>query len=155
MDGIDFLKEYHAHSEQFFPLIDHISLFFPKRNEFDDVNIGWNCGLLDPQRPYFLECWATEGLTLLTIFISTRGIENMSAKDMDTMLEEKKIYHRLPGRYQPEMKTFTDINGNSFYSFNLFVGDEEKTYIDNSTQIYGFAKLNEFNGHTEKKEEKA
>lgn len=155
MDGIKFLKEYHAHSEQYFPLIDHISLFFPKRNEFDDVNIGWNCGLLNPQRPYFLECWATEGLTILTIFISTRGIEDMSTKDMDAMLEEKKIYHKLPGSYPPDMKTFNDTNSNSFFSVNVVVGDEEKTYIDNSTKIYGFSILNEYNGHTEKKEEQA
>lgn len=146
MRAIDFLKEYHRNSERYYPLIDHANRIFPKRNEeYGDWNIGWSCGLLDARRPYFMECWAVDGITLLTIFISTRDFENIPPEDLDALLEERKIYHKLPNSRKPQVKSFTDDSGNSFYSVNVVVGDEESTYVDDSAGIYSFAILNEYN----------
>lgn len=60
-----FLAQYRSHPEGRYPMCSHQFQVFPQRNEFGDVNIGWNCGMLDGTRPYFLECWATEGITVL------------------------------------------------------------------------------------------
>ena len=75
MNALDNLMEYRNNPEKYLPLIDHDSKFFPSREETDDVNIGWDCGFIG-KRPYFLECWATDGITMITIFLSTTGIED-------------------------------------------------------------------------------
>ncbi len=39
------------------------------------MNVGWNHGLLDGNRPYFMESWAADWITMPTIFISCIGLE--------------------------------------------------------------------------------
>ena len=85
MNAIDNLMEYRNNKEKYLPLIDHEKKFFPFREETDDVNIGWDCGFIG-NRPYFLECWATTGITMLTIFLSTTGIEDYSVEDLEKLL---------------------------------------------------------------------
>ena len=55
LEGLDLIKEVRANRERYLPMIDHTEEV-PRRNEYGDVNIGWNAGLLEPNRPYFVEC---------------------------------------------------------------------------------------------------
>jgi len=41
--------------------------------EEPSIDIGWGEGFLRDGRPYRVECWAEEGVTMLTYFFSTRG----------------------------------------------------------------------------------
>ena len=71
MQGLDFLREYDKHGSLYLPLIDHAGQVFPRRDpKHGEANIGWNCGLLDGNRPYFAESWAIDGIMMMTIFIS-------------------------------------------------------------------------------------
>ena len=144
MLGID---PYRANKEKYLPLIDHETQYFPGRTEFDDVNIGWNCDFIG-NRPYFLECWATDGTTMITIFISTIGIEDYTLEDMENLLiNEGKIYSKLPGYIPPEMGlTVGDSNGNEFYSINIIVGFDEEPALIEGAPICSFDLLNELNG---------
>ena len=71
MSAVECVKEYRDNKDKYLPLIDHETMTFETRNEFDDLNIGWNCGFIG-NRPYFLECWATEGITMITIYFNYR-----------------------------------------------------------------------------------
>ena len=148
-DGIEFLKTYRAHPERYYPLVSHQLKTFPCRDEFGDVNIGWNCGLLDEKRPYFMEFWATEGISMLTIFISTEGIENASVDELDKMMAAAGICRKLPNARETEARKFRDSDGNEFFSAGVVVGtdfDDAPQLTDDCAFYYPFSILNEFNG---------
>jgi len=155
MSAIERLQEYRANKDKYLPLIDHEAWYFPDRTEFGDVNIGWNCDFIG-NRPYFLECWASDGTTMITIFISTIGIENYALEDIENLLiNEAKVYSKLPGYIPPEIgPKFEDSNGNEFYSVNIIVGIDEAPALIEGAPICSFALLNELNGFdTDGKEE--
>lgn len=134
--------------EEYQPLIDHAWQHFEKRNEFGDVNIGWNIGLLEGNRPCFTECWATDGITMLTCFVPTKGIEEKPEEELIAMLAETGIaaMKEDAGDRRPTVQRFTDGNGNEFFSVNYPVGDDEGTYLsEDSGEIFPFAELNRFN----------
>ena len=70
-DKIKLLDLFRLNPEMFLPLVDHAWKIFPEEDPgtewYDDkqVNIGWDTGLLEGNRPYFLEAWATCGITML------------------------------------------------------------------------------------------
>ena len=96
-DKIRLLDLFRLNPEMFLPLVDHAWKVFPKvdpgKEWYDDkqVNIGWDTGLLEGNRPYFLEAWATCGITMLTYFVSTKEIEGASGKDLVKMLTGAKL----------------------------------------------------------------
>ena len=150
-DKILFLKEIRENPGKYLPIADHAWKVFPKVNEgtewYDDpqTNIGWDAGLLEGNRPYFAECWATCGITMLTYFVSASGMENAETAELIQKLENAKLLKiRNPKDPRTTAVEFEDDNGNKFYSINITVGDEDGTYIDGG-RIYPFAELNKFN----------
>ena len=86
-EKIAFLRDYIANKDDYLPLIDHAWKTFGKRSLTDDVNIGWNAGIVEGNRPYFCECWA-DGYTAITYFISTKGIEDYTVVQLEDMLKK-------------------------------------------------------------------
>ena len=135
--AIGLLREIRENPDRYLPITDHAWKVFPKKDEgkewYDDTqhNIGWNAGLLEGNRPYFLEVWATCGITMLTYFVCTRGIEEMKTGDLIRMLEEAKLFRlRDPENPRAEVMRFEEDGGNAFYSVNIVCGDEEGVYAD-------------------------
>ena len=150
-EKIRFLKEYRAHPEKYFPLIDHAWKCFAEKdtgeNPWDDpeYNIGWNAGVIGGNRPFFLECWATCGITMLTYFVSVKGIEEYGEKELLKMLEEERLVKVLdPEHPRTTAVKVNDDHGNEFFSVNIVCGDEHGTYIKGGT-IYAYRFLNAFN----------
>lgn len=151
-EKIRFLKEYRAHPEKYFPLIDHAWKCFAEKdtgeNPWDDpeYNIGWNAGVIGGNRPFFLECWATCGITMLTYFVSVKGIEEYGETELLKMLEEARLVKVLdPEHPRTTAVKVNDDHGNEFFSVNIVCGDEHGTYIKGGT-IYAYKFLNAFNG---------
>lgn len=150
-DKIAFLEEYRTHPAKYLPLTDHAWKTFERVDygdgEYDDpwYNLGWDAGLLEGNRPYFLEGWATCGITLLTYFVSTEGIGEYGMPELLAMLEKAKLVKILdPSDPRTEVKKYVDDHGREFFSINIVVGDEEGTYVSGG-KIYPFATLNEYN----------
>ena len=150
-EKIRFLKEYRAHPEKYFPLIDHAWKCFAEKdtgeNLWDDpeYNIGWNAGVIGGNRPFFLECWATCGITMLTYFVSVKGIEEYGEKELLKMLEEERLVKVLdPEHPRTTAVKVNDDHGNEFFSVNIVCGDEHGTYIKGGS-IYAYRFLNAFN----------
>ena len=155
MNAIDNLMEYRNNKEKYLPMIDHETEFFPERTEYDDVNIGWDCGFIG-NRPYFLEAWATSGITMISIFLSTTGIEDYSVADLEKLLiDEGKIYSKREGYESPEFAPKpVDSNGNEFFSVNIVVGvEDEPAKINGGGHLVPFSELNKLNGYPDDYEE--
>ena len=148
VSAIECLTEYRNHRDKYLPMIDHEKRFFKKVTNYDDINLGWYCGFIG-ERPYFLECWSPIGLTMITVFVSTIGIEDYTISELERMLiEEAKIYTKKDGYISPDLvpKVY-DGNGNEFFSINILVGfDDEDAVIEGGGRLSSFRKLNELNG---------
>ena len=91
--GMDLIRAYDEHPEEFLPLNKpHNEV--PPRNEYDETNIGWYAGLLDENRPFFAECWAVDGITVLTMFVSTLGIENETPEELEQRFLDRGYYRK-------------------------------------------------------------
>ena len=143
--------------EKYLPITDHAWKVFPKKTEGDEwcdpeYNLGWDAGLLDGNRPYFLECWATCGITMLTYFVSTKGIEDASTEDLVRMLTEAGLFRVVnPEGPGTAVMKFEDDHGNEFYSINVTVGVEDELYVEGG-RWYPFGPLNEYNSRKMKGE---
>ena len=144
--AIECLKEYRENKDKYLPLIDHETEYFLSRTEFDDVNIGWDMGFIG-DRPYFLECYAAEGITMITIFLSSIGLERASDYDLERLLIDNKIYEPLDDYESPECPRFLDDKGNEFFSVNVFVGFEDEPARVKGGRLTPFSVLNELNGY--------
>ena len=157
-DKIEMLKKIRKDEGKYLPLVDHAWKVFRKVDRGDDglddpvYNLGWDTGLLGDDRPYFMECWATGGITMLTYFLSTTGIENASTPDLLKVLTDKGLFRLYdPEKPRTAVMKFDDSYGNEFFSVNVTVGVEDETYLDGG-RMYPFAPLNEFNRKRKTKE---
>jgi len=149
-EKLELLGELRDHPDRYLPMTGHAWKTFPKRDDgtewYDDpvYNIGWDAGLLPGNRPYFLECWATCGITMLTVSVSAEGIGDAEDAALVRMLEEAGLFRVLdPSNPRAAVMKYED-GGHEFFSVNITVGDEENTYAEGG-RIFGFRFLNEFN----------
>ncbi len=160
MAGVDekirFLEEYREHPENYFPLTEHAWKHFAKVDYGTDwrddpwYNLGWDAGLLEGNRPYFLELWAGSGLTTLTYLISADGIGDYGKTELLAMLEKANLVKVLdPSNPRTTAFRFGE-DGKEFFSVNITAGDEEGTYVSGGT-AYPFTALNRYNRNREKK----
>ena len=155
-EGIRFLEEYRAHPEKYLPLADHAWKLYEKvdygEEWYDDpwYNLGWDAGLLEGNRPYFMILWATCGITILTCHVSAEGIGEYGVPELLAMQEKAKLVKVLdPSRPRTDIMKYRDGSGNEFFSVNICVGDENETYAMGGA-AYSFAELNRFNRKREK-----
>lgn len=141
---IEFLIHYRNHKDFYLPMIDHERQTFEPRDEYDTVNIGWDCGTIG-KRPYFLECWAADGITMETFFISTRGMESLDDKSVVSMLFLGGLIGAPTEMDKIRIKTFVDGSGEEFWSINIVVGTEYMTYDFANATIYSYEELNNLN----------
>lgn len=145
MNGIEVLEVYHK-STDWFPIISSAEWTkLPKANEYCEKEIGWNAGMLDEKRPFFATCWAVDQITMLTVYVSNKGIEDKTAEEMDQWLQEIGYYKGRDEHRTPEMVSFEDEKGNGFFSINIVVGIEDSdAYIDGG-HIFPYRVLFEYN----------
>ena len=146
-EGIEFLLEYRAHPEKYLPLVDHQYHHFDQWEEQIIRNQCWGAGLLEGNRPYFMECWKVFLATSITVFISSEGIDRTEAV---RMLERTGLVRCVdPGKAKPEILEFKDSNENGFYSINTVIGvDEEGQFLFWNGKTHPFDELNEMNERT-------
>jgi hypothetical protein len=112
---------------------------FRKTEEHPALDIGWDEGRLSDGRPYRVECWAEDQATSLTYFFSTAGLETLNDVQCVELLEREGLVRWLTGFRSASAMPFTDAAGNSMWSVNLVVGDDETVYIEdrNALRPYG------------------
>ena len=146
LKGLGLIKAYRAHPEDFLPLLDHTDQM-PDRNEYGDVNIGWYAGMMDEKRPFFVECWANDGITIITLFVSTIGIEDKTPEELDQWFQDIGYYRQKDAKSnQPSVLKYTyKRDGKEYFSINVSVGiEDEPAYIEGAP-IFPWSMLNEYN----------
>lgn len=148
--GLDAIKALRAEPDKWLHTPVTTS-FIPRVNEHGEYNIGWNAGIVEGNRLFYAEVWATDGITMLTMNFSAKGIEEYSEKEIDTLLQNSGYYTAREGHKLPQIAKLSDGEGGQFFNVNIAVGYEDEIYIDGAN-IYPFSILNEFNGYNEKGE---
>lgn len=107
-----------------------------KKESLDDfIDIGWDEGFLSDARPYRAECWAESGITMLTFFFSTNGLETSSESELRALLEQDGLIKFTGEEAYLTAMPMTDASGNDMWSVNIVVGDEEKSFIEDSLKL--------------------
>lgn len=110
---------------------------FRKTIENDQLDIGWNEGVLSDGRPFRLEAWALDGMTSLTYFFSTLGMEKLSSRDefADLLEREGLIRYRDPAKRSAYAREIVDGAGNPMWSLNVVIGLEDELYAEDTLPI--------------------
>lgn len=108
---------------------DHVPNF-TKADDRDYLDIGWNEGTLSDGRPFRLECWAEDQVTMLTYFMSTRGLEEVDAEFFQALLEREGLIRFRSDRKYVSSATLFDPSGHEMWSVNVVVGDDDDTFVD-------------------------
>ena len=148
--GIDFLREYREHPDQYLPLIDHQYRHFDAWQDEESRNLGWDAGIFQDSCPYFAECWKIYTTTVLTVFICRKGIP--WKPDLKNILVEfirNGLIAGLSGDGLPQIETrlFTDGTGTEFCSFNLILSEDgQGQLIHWGRGHFRYEELNRYNG---------
>ena len=141
--GMDLIRAYDKHPENFLPM-NKPDNEVPPRNEYDETNIGWYAGLLDEKRPFFAECWAVDGITVLTMFVSTLGIENETPEELEQRFLDRGYYRKREGADRaPAVRKFS-ADGNEFYSINVTVGVDDEPAVIEGAYILSWNTYNKY-----------
>ena len=152
LSGLELIKDYRKNPERYLPMIEHKEEV-PARNEYGEHNIGWNAGLLEENRPFFVECWAVDQMTMLTICVSARGIEEKSPEEMDQWFQNVGYYsYKGEKKHPAHIEKVRYPNGEEYFINNLLVGAEDEPAQINGAPILPWSVLNEFNRKTSKKQ---
>lgn len=145
LEGLELIKDFRENPDKYLPAIVHTGEV-PAINEYGERNIGWYAGLLEENRIFFAENWCVDQITMLTIFVSTKGIEDKTEEELIQWIQDIGYFTPRKGNEPTvEVKTFKNKSGDEFYSINITVGiDDEPGQIDGAP-IYGWAVLNEYN----------
>ena len=146
LKGLELVKEYREHPDRYLPMMDHTEQV-PRRNEYGDVNIGWYAGLLGENRPFFAECWAADRITMLTVFIPTKGIEEKTPAELEEWLLEIGYFSFKNEDHSPaEVVVFTNEKKEDFFSVNICVGSEDGEALIDGAPLLPWSVLNDYNG---------
>ena len=110
-----------------------------KSDENPALDVGWAEGKLRDGRPYRAECWAEDGVTSLTLFFSTIGLESFTDADFAALVEAEGLVQFTGERRYVAAAPLTDSSGNDMWSVNVVVGDDEETFVIDQLQLRGYA----------------
>ena len=147
--GIDFLQEYREHPEKFLPLTDHQFRHFDEWADQESRNLCWDAGVYEDNCPYFAECWKIHTTTVMTVFISAKGIK-WKPNLVNTFVEfiRNGLIAGVSSTENLHIDTvkFKDSKGHPFYSFNMVLGNEDQgRFIQWGRGGSRFDELNEYN----------
>ena len=143
-EKLEMLMRVRSTPELFLPMPKAAWKIYAPRATYGEVNIGWDAGILEKNRPYFCECWA-EGVTVVTYKFSALGIEDYTTQQLEEYLERNHIIrYTSPRKYKTSVAKFTDDKGNVFFSVNYVVGDDDGTYTEGGA-VYSYKHLNMMN----------
>ena len=107
------------------------------KDENGVIDVGWNEGLMSDGRPFRMEMWAEEGVSMLTVFFSATDLPDLDDEQMAALvLAEGFVTFREGADHYIDKMLRTDPAGNAVWSANIVVGDEDQTYVAGSLPIF-------------------
>jgi hypothetical protein len=116
------------------------------KDEDGIVDIGWCDGVLSDGRPFRAEMWAQDGVSLLTIFFSTIGLEDLVQAQIKNLIVVEGLARFRPGAPERcESRKVVDDAGNAAWSVNVVIGDEDGTFFSEAVPIFPYSRQAEPN----------
>jgi hypothetical protein len=112
---------------------------FTKTEENDALDLAWNIGHLSDGRPYRVECWCQDQVTMWTFFFSTWGLE-LGKREAAELLEGEGLVSFLSEKRYVEPAKWVDCAGNELWSVNVVIGDDEATFVGESLPLIPYRK---------------
>lgn len=108
----------------------------------DTTNIGFAQGVFSDGRPFHAECWATEGITLLTFFFSAFGLENFKNKDFVEYLMSEGVIELIEGKFPScGPGVFFDDSKHKMYSVSIAIGNEDGLLVDSEMPLHAWKRF--------------
>ncbi len=144
-DKLAFLEDYLKNKEKYLPLPERTWRIAGDVDEDGAFNLGWNVGLMEANRPFLAEYWS-DGVRMLTFYISTEGIEDYSEEQLYKMIEDAGLVLCFEaGDHSGNCITkIKDKSGNEFYSINILVGEDDGNFASFNIES-DYSILNDFN----------
>ena len=116
------------------------------KNDDGIVDIGWCDGVMNAGRPFRAEMWAQDGISMLTVFFSAKGIESMRSDQLqELVVKEGLVAFRTEAQTFCQSAEYTDCAGNLMWSVNVVVGNDEGSFLTASTPIFPYSRTSDTN----------
>ena len=112
---------------------------FQKTDENDVIDIGWTEGELSDGRPFRLEMWAQDQMTMLTFFFSTLQL-SLSEKAWADLLEREELIRFTSELRSVGLRQLSDAGGKPIWSVTVVIGDEDSTFVESDITLKRYAK---------------
>jgi len=96
---------------------------------------------LSDGRPYYIECWAEDQLTMLTFFFSTSGIDKYTETMLKELLVEEKYVQFIKKDAPVSVMHFIDASENELWSVNVCIGTEDEIFANDLISLRAYEKL--------------
>lgn len=106
-----------------------------KENEDGFLDIGWQLGRLSDRRVYRAEFWCEDGVSVLTFFMSTIGIENKSDEFFENYLSKENLVEFYSEKKFIGLAKMIDDLGREMWSINVIVGDDEELFASSELAL--------------------
>ncbi|NOX85025.1 MAG: hypothetical protein GXO86_03515 [Chlorobi bacterium] len=113
------------------------------KDDYEQVDIGWNEGVLFDGRPYRVEGWFMDHITMVTYFFSTKGMENYTDDMFAELLTKEGLIEILSEENPIEADIITDAAGNEMWSVNVAIGTDDKQYARDFTPLNSYKRTGE------------
>ena len=144
-EKLAFLEDYLNNKGKYLPLPDRTWRIAGTVDEDGAFNLGWDVGLIGTNRPFLAEYWS-DGVRMLTFFVSTEGIEDYSEEQLYKMIVDAGLvwYFEKPDHNGNCTDKIKDKSGNEFYSINILAGEDDGNFIWFEIES-DYSSLNDFN----------
>jgi hypothetical protein len=103
--------------------------------ERDYLDVGWSGGRLSDGRPFRVEYWYWEEVSILTYFMSTKGIEDATDGDFEELLVDEGLLTFVSKDPVVKSKKIRDASGNEMWSINVAVGEHDELFVSGDLAI--------------------
>jgi hypothetical protein len=111
------------------------------RDEDGCLDIGWCDGVMTDGRPFRAEMWAQEGVSMLTIFFSTKDLSDLDdARILNLVVDEGLVAFRTRADAFCEARRFINHAGQELWSVGIVVGDDENSFLTGSVPTFPYSK---------------
>jgi hypothetical protein len=111
------------------------------RDEDGVIDIGWCEGVLFDGRNFRAEMWAQDQISMLTIFFSRAGIDDVDADRIVWVMEDEGLVKfRDPGGKKCNCVKIDDDAGNPVWSVNITIGTEDESYLESAVPIFPYSR---------------
>ena len=104
-------------------------------------------------RPFFCDCWAEDGLTLLDYFIARKGLEKADFGELFEYLKNRESLVLSEEYPYDHLGSVVEKDGVEYIKFQILVGDEDNTYLCSGGRIFSYSKLTQYRESIKEAEE--